>query len=854
MSNTTAPAATSEPSPIAPTSTPAKAKGSRRPKAIKRRGAKIEEDEGEEDSAKASVEEPTSDSDSDFSAGQEDSDEDEDASDEESAAPAPPTLDKQNGAPKVEEPAVASAPEAGPATAAPLGHSEHPSWADVPAGTEEELPTLDFSALTPSTLAQVPSRTATPIAPTTPGPTQVRATAPAPGQSATQSKKAQLLAKREAKFAALKASDPVAFEAQEQERRVRDLAKKREKKERKRLEKLATASSDPAVPTAEPTASASQPNARPAPRNGPVPSRPSRTAQSGLLPSSTPSTSNQTPSPYGTSTQQQPQQQRRGPPSGSYPAPEYVNAREAYSTRLATDPSYTPRIGRFWSHDDRLVSSDLRPLSSWGRGRARGGGEGMRGRGGRGGGRGGREGGYNPGWDHSNGGGEGEQQRGGQRPPATGWVQPSDRAGTNPSEEAEPALKEQGAQTDPVEPDEDDEDDGWGRGEAKRKLRPSFPPAAPGANPSWSHDGFDELVETEAHRPHRGAGSGRGRGNGRNASGPPGSINPAFAHVPFHPKHRFPVPPPPPEETMTSLPSSEQDTLFDKPDGPLVRLPRQVSIADATLAAQAANLTLETGSAPPAPDSRGVIVKLGGGGPVTVFPPSAEELSAEQEERRRGGASILYAADPERLPRLQEQQYQQPMTPQYFHQLPPHLQAQAAAAQQQQQFIPRHGSPAFYPQQFYSPSDAAAFPSMPTPGATPPPLFQHQGPASTFFAPPRGSRIEIKAPGPSHSPSNHKSNLSAAGDAFQPRATPAYVQQGSPANSSPSPQLAYAAQDQAYYDSGTAYYDPAYAQPGQYGQAYQDPAQMQFWHEQQHEQQQQQQQRYYQNPEYWPGY
>lgn len=808
----------------APPTKTAKVKGSKRPKAIKRRGAR--DDEGEEDSSRPAVpDDGDSDSDSDFSAQHDDDDdEDEDASDAESAtatvvAPAPVVaVETEAAAPS---PAV-EAPGAGTESPAPLiGQPGHPSWADVPAGGDSELPTLDFAALTPTTLAQVPahaSRAATPLA-------TADGTAPL-------SKKAQMLAKREAKSAALKAKDPVAFEQMEVDRKAREQAKKREKKERKRLERTAgTQSHDPAAPAVEvlapgepDTSRTAPPLARPA--RGPVPSRPSRTAQSGLLDLSHPSTSNAPGSGSGPNSAPQFQRgERRGPPSGGpYPPPEYVNAREAYAARLAADPSYTPRVGRFWSHDDRLAPQELRPLTNnWrGRGgRGRGGGDGMRG--GRGGSRGGREGGgppqgYNPGWDTSAGAGEG----GAPDAVATGhgWAQ-----STNHAEHAPTPPPAKAADTDP---EDDDEDDGWGRGEAKRKLRPSFPAGAPAAIPAWSHDGFDELKQSESNRPARGAG-GAGRGRGGRAHGAPGSINPAYANLPFHPQHRFPMPPPE-ETTMTSLPTAEQD-LFEPSTGPqsIVRLPGSGAV-DASLAHQTAALTLDH-------DPRGVVVNMGGRGgqqPVTVFPRSVEELEAEHEERRRGGASILYAADPERLARIPQDplvgQYPHPHAPPMQHyQLPPHLQAQAQA-QHQAQFIPRHASPAYYPQPYYSPD---AFPSMPTPGTTPPPLFPGAQ-AANFFVPPRHSKIEIKAPGPSHSPSLHKSNLSATGGAFQPGA-PAHVaasfhqQQGSPA-SSPSPQL-FADPNMGYYAHPEQGY---YEHDGQY--AYDQQA---YWNEQNYAQQQQ---------------
>ena len=57
-------------------------------------------------------------------------------------------------------------------------------------------------------------------------------------------------------------------------------------------------------------------------------------------------------------------------------------ARQAYLTRLDSDPAYVPTLGQFWSHDDRLLDKELRSLSGWWRGRWQGRGRGTRGRGG----------------------------------------------------------------------------------------------------------------------------------------------------------------------------------------------------------------------------------------------------------------------------------------------------------------------------------------------------------------------------------------------------------------------------------------------------------------------------------------
>ncbi|KAG2013207.1 hypothetical protein CC2G_010142 [Coprinopsis cinerea AmutBmut pab1-1] len=71
------------------------------------------------------------------------------------------------------------------------------------------------------------------------------------------------------------------------------------------------------------------------------------------------------------------------PTSASLPRKLGQTARQAYQERLESDPSYVPKVGGFWGHDDRLMDKDLRSLSGWWRGkwsgRGRGRGFGMRG-------------------------------------------------------------------------------------------------------------------------------------------------------------------------------------------------------------------------------------------------------------------------------------------------------------------------------------------------------------------------------------------------------------------------------------------------------------------------------------------
>ncbi|KAG8739243.1 hypothetical protein FRC11_000816 [Ceratobasidium sp. 423] len=58
--------------------------------------------------------------------------------------------------------------------------------------------------------------------------------------------------------------------------------------------------------------------------------------------------------------------------------------RQAYLDKLLEDPSFIPRVGTFWGHDERLLAPELRSMSDWWRGKRGGRGRGARGRGGAG--------------------------------------------------------------------------------------------------------------------------------------------------------------------------------------------------------------------------------------------------------------------------------------------------------------------------------------------------------------------------------------------------------------------------------------------------------------------------------------
>lgn len=62
-----------------------------------------------------------------------------------------------------------------------------------------------------------------------------------------------------------------------------------------------------------------------------------------------------------------PKNHRAGAPS--FRRPVGMTARQVYLKRLENDPAYTPRVGEFWGHDERLLEKDLRSLSGWWRGK-----------------------------------------------------------------------------------------------------------------------------------------------------------------------------------------------------------------------------------------------------------------------------------------------------------------------------------------------------------------------------------------------------------------------------------------------------------------------------------------------------
>ncbi|KAG8908182.1 hypothetical protein FRB99_008725 [Tulasnella sp. 403] len=114
-----------------------------------------------------------------------------------------------------------------------------------------------------------------------------------------------------------------------------------------------------------------------------------------ILDSQPPRSEKSTPSPPVASAAAPNPEEPEGSSPSAPPAPStkpkpkpHQSAKISYLKKLNSDPSFTPRVGQFWGHDDRLLDKDLRSMSDWwrgkwmGRGRGRGGRGGFAGRGG----------------------------------------------------------------------------------------------------------------------------------------------------------------------------------------------------------------------------------------------------------------------------------------------------------------------------------------------------------------------------------------------------------------------------------------------------------------------------------------
>lgn len=204
--------------------------------------------------------------------------------------------------------------------------------------------------------------------------------------------------------------------------------------------------------------------------------------------------------------------------------------RDAYAQRVAEDPKFTPRVGQFWTHDQRLYEggnvggdgySGLRQMSPFWRGRAvprgaafRGGFQ--RGRGGRG--------GFFPGAN-----GRGGFVNGPPRPVELelSLVQDQDQQEQQGKEDgsssrlamdrefelAEAREKARSAPKAPEPPAVETNDNENVETPAAKAVQP---PTAPLAERKWGHEGFETLAGSDQFR---------GRGRGRGVRGGRGGVH-----------------------------------------------------------------------------------------------------------------------------------------------------------------------------------------------------------------------------------------------------------------------------------------------------------------------------------------
>ncbi|GAA5896704.1 uncharacterized protein JCM6883_006988 [Sporobolomyces salmoneus] len=777
--------------PAKPTNKSDKKKRSRKP--VRRRGAKPAADEAEEEEEGSKpvqtgeADDSLSESDFDPDSGREDDPDSEEQEEEEDSDRAPPTAFDQ--AQEVTPAAWSDMPEAGQAGA-------------------NSLPELDFAGLSISKLDALPDTTI------------VNGNG---GDESNKglSKKQMVLQRNLQRSEELREKDPERWEKEETERKERKAAKRSARKEKNKAKKAEfrqKRETEEGTHGIEGTVESTKTHPQP------VPARPSRTAVAlGLTNSTTDSTSpvastsRQPPALAPNGTRPNPNRFIRPAPSSSGTPPvDYTRAKEAYTQRLATDPAYIPKVGKFWGHDDRLASPEVRPLNPFWRG-GRGGAGGMRGRGGA-----------------FRGGRGGAVPRGPDRWTAEGKIVGEEQSEI---EKEETEAKENGETSTEEKPKELDPEDKWGRGESKRAQKPSEFASMPG----WNHAGFEELEREEQERATRGPspstrGSKRGRGGGGPRGGrggfnqgPPGSINPRYAHLPFHPLHRFPPSTVPSAQTATiTSTSTEPQPSTDKsstgvestPAAPQITSPSRpanVRLPSSGVAAAQFALAVKEATASRPVQEESVPGPVKAESQAVETPSTAEQsttttttTSPSLELRRQQGASILYAADPSRLadsvsredavsPASSFSAYQQQMEPSplphnpYQHQLPPHLQSQAP-------FIPRHSSPSFYPSGPPPPSfyPIDSYGSMPSPSsATPPPQQFSSPPTSSFFLPPRSSRVEIKNPSSPAPPrqtvvSTNNTAYAIASQYHHPQdgsSSPASAHGGVPLPSSSSPSL-----------------------------------------------------------------
>ncbi|GAA5980053.1 hypothetical protein JCM10908_001514 [Rhodotorula pacifica] len=593
------------------------------------------------------------------------------------------------------------------------GQVMHPSWSDMPAPGEEgdtSLPTLDFSNLSLDVVQHLPSPPprSRPAAPST-----SKATATPPiAQAGGLTKKQLQEQKRQAKLAALKEKDPEAAERIEQERQehmaAKRLAKKERMKEKKRERKLLEKAAKEVATSAE----------APPPEMQAVPTAPAATASSAA-PSVPPTKAPRPPKAARPAVPSRPSRTAvalgllgpDSPSSSTDPAPSALPASASATTPIVPaatrQPAFLPRDAEGRPIPQSAPATRSRSHHSL---------------------------------DDEHAASQWVRGRGGA-PRGFGSYRGRGGAGRSAQQDRDDASPQQQDMAEEEQLSGDSARFGAG-GYARGRGR-----------------GRGTLA--------RGGFAGRGRGA---VTGPPGSINPRYAHLPFHPLHRFPSLSPDPR-SASPAPSNRSSSDHQAPPNPGPEV-TTASPDEQLFDAEAESAKVATG-----------VVKLPERGPSQVSisvkgaaaaqaaardndaaskenrPPAENASSASNgpAQHKLSDPGILYASAPRR-PTEEEAANQaataaeaRPEPLSLMHQVPPHLQASAGPSHQHDATVD------YQPQSPYSVPYWSSEASEPYPISAPSPApssdqtfganVAHPPPSSAYFVPPRPSkRVEIKNP------------------------------------------------------------------------------------------------------------
>ncbi|POY71443.1 hypothetical protein BMF94_5756 [Rhodotorula taiwanensis] len=276
----------------------------------------------------------------------------------------------------------------------------------------------------------------------------------------------------------------------------------------------------------------------------------------------------------------------------------------------------------------------------------------------------------------------------------------------------------------------------------------------------------------------RGRGRGRGRGSlaGRGrVTGPPGAINPRYAHLPFHPLHRFPAPAGTAQADAQTTPK-RSDTRPIEPSGPKVTTAASEEQLFAPTQATPRARSRQDDNVVKSPESSGQQLSITVKGAAsaarasTPRPSSGQARPANADTELAQGSNQLYLSDPgilyasaptltETAPRdkaAEAEAGDRHESLASLQQVPPHLQDGPSPESQPTGTVYYQQQPQF-PLAFWSTGNGEgeqypiSTPPPPVPASVSPPPFgtavAHPPPSSAYFVPPRPSRrVEIKPP------------------------------------------------------------------------------------------------------------